>query len=99
MRLRLLMLCALTMTAALPSAAVRAEDELESRLIRIGPQVTLIESDDGKLRMYEDDPTQQAPKCEGPCWMHWVELVAGVAIVVPRNLSNGANLPGEPARR
>jgi hypothetical protein len=69
----------------------------DNRLIRIGPQVTLIESDDGKLRMYEDDPSQQAPKCEtGGCWMNWIEMVAGVAVLVPRNLSNGANLPGEP---
>ena len=69
----------------------------DDRVIRIGPQVTLVEGNDGKLRMWDDDPSQQAPKCEtGGCWMNWIEMVAGVAILVPRNLSNGADLPGEP---
>jgi hypothetical protein len=74
-----------------------ADGNQGDRLIRIGPQVTLVESDDGKLRMYDDDPSQDAPKCEtGGCWMNWVEMVAGVAILAPRNLSNGAELPGQP---
>jgi hypothetical protein len=74
-----------------------ADRNQRNRLIRVGPQVTLVESDDGKLRMYDDDPSQDAPKCEtGGCWMNWVEMVAGVAILAPRNLSNGAELPGQP---
>ena len=74
------------------------DDNQDDRVIRIGPQVTLVESDDGKLRMWDDDPSQDAPKCESQlgCWMNWVEMVTGVAVLVPRNLSNGAGLPGEP---
>jgi hypothetical protein len=90
-------------TAALVGAPVgahaddRTNGNQHDRLLRIGPQVTLIESADGQLRMYEDDPSQEAPKCEtGGCWMNWIEMVAGVAVLVPRNLSNGASLPGEP---
>ena len=54
--------------------------------------MTLIESDDGKLRMYEDDPSQEAPECESPvgCWFNWVQLVAGVAVIAPRNITDGA---------
>jgi hypothetical protein len=90
MRLRGIVLCALAMVTALP-AAVSAADEVEPRLIRIGPQITLIESDDGKLRMFDEDPSQQAPKCEGPCWMNWVQLVAGVAIIAPRNITQSSD--------
>jgi hypothetical protein len=98
-----LALVALVLAAlvAVPSGA-RADDgtddNQDDRTIRIGPQVTLVESDDGKLRMWDDDPAQQAPDCESAlgCWLNWVEMVAGVAVLVPRNLSNGAGLPGEP---
>jgi hypothetical protein len=78
-----------------------ADGNQRNRLIRIGPQVTLVESDDGKLRMYDDDPSQDAPKCESPvgCWFNWVELVAGVAIIAPRNITDGADLPGPEFRR
>jgi hypothetical protein len=91
-----------TVTLMVDPVGANADDggdgNQDDRLIRIGPQVTLIESDDGKLRMYEDDPSQQAPECESPvgCWFNWVELVAGVAVIAPRNITNGANLPGEP---
>lgn len=92
-------------TAALVVAPVGAnaddggDGNQDDRLIRIGPQVTLIESDDGKLRMY-DDPSQQAPECESPvgCWFDWVELVAGVAVIAPRNITDGAQLPGQQFR-
>jgi hypothetical protein len=91
-------------TAALMVAPIGAhaddgdDGNQDGRLIRIGPQVTLIESNDGQLRMYDDDPAQEAPECESQlgCWMNWVQMVAGVAVLVPRNLSNGAGLPGEP---
>ncbi len=65
-------------------------------MIRIGPQVTLVESDDGKLRMWDDDPSQEAPRCESRlgCWFNWVELVAGVAVIAPRNITDGAETAG-----
>ena len=94
-------------TAALVVAptSVHADDGDDSnqddRVIRIGPQVTLVESDDGKLRMWDDDPSQDAPKCESAvgCWFNWVELVAGVAIIAPRNITDGAELPGRQFRQ
>jgi hypothetical protein len=77
-----------------------ADGNQDDRVIRIGPQVTLIESDDGKLRMYDDDPSQEAPECESPvgCWFNWVQLVAGVAVIAPRNITDGAQLPGRQFR-
>jgi hypothetical protein len=94
-------------TAALvaPPIGAHADDEAngdqDNRLIRIGPQVTLMKSDDGKLRMYDDDPSQEAPRCESPvgCWFNWVQLVAGVAVIAPRNITDGAQLPGQQFRR
>ena len=94
-------------TAALMAVPVAAnadggaDGNQDERLIRIGPQVTLIESDDGKLRMYEDDPSQEAPECESPvgCWFNWVQLVAGVAVIAPRNITDGAQLPGQQFRQ
>jgi len=89
---------------AVPTGA-RADDgtdgNQDDRVIRIGPQMTLVESDDGQLRMWDDDPSQEAPKCESPvgCWFNWVELVAGVAIIAPRNITDGAELPGREFRR
>ena len=69
-----------------------------NRLVHIGPQMTLIEGDDGKLRVWEDDPALQAPECESPvgCWFNWVEAVAGVTVLGTRNITNGAELPGTP---
>jgi len=89
--------------AGIPSAALGDAGDPSNggdRLVRIGPQVTLIEGDDGKLRMYEDDPSQQAPECESPlgCWMNWVQMVAGVAVIAPRNITDGAQLPGRQFR-
>ena len=88
-----------------PPIGARADDgangNQDDRLIRIGPQVTLMKSDDGKLRMYDDDPSQEAPRCESPvgCWFNWVQLVAGVAVIAPRNITDGAQLPGQQFRR
>ena len=103
---RVLALVVMTLAALVvaPTGA-HADDEADGnqdeRLIRIGPQVTLIESDDGKLRMYEDDPSQEAPKCESQlgCWINWVQMVAGVAVIAPRNITDGAELPGSQFRR
>jgi len=90
--------------AALPSAAM-ADDgggtgDAANGFVHIGPQMTLIEGDDGKLRVWEDDPAEQAPACESPvgCWFNWVELVAGVAVIAPRNITDGAELPGRQFR-
>ena len=78
-----------------------SEGNQDDRAIRIGPQVTLVESDDGKLRMWDDDPSQEAPKCASQlgCWMNWVQMVAGVAVIAPRNITDGAELPGREFRR
>ena len=78
-----------------------ANGNQDNRLIRIGPQVTLMRSDDGKLRMYDDDPSQEAPKCASPaaCWLNWVQMVAGVAVIAPRNITDGAQMPGQQFRR
>ena len=94
-------------TAALVVAPISAhaddgdDGNQDDRVIRIGPQVTLVESDDGKLRMWDDDPSQDAPRCESAvgCWFNWVELVAGVAIIAPRNITDGAEMPGQQFRR
>ena len=102
---RVLALVVMTLAALVvaPTGA-HADDEVDGnqddRVIRIGPQVTLVESDDGKLRMWDDDPSQEAPKCESQlgCWMNWVEMVTGVAVLVPRNISDGAGLPGGRSR-
>jgi hypothetical protein len=79
----------------------QTDDNRDDGVIRIGPQVTLVESADGKLRMWDDDPAQEAPKCESPvgCWFNWVQLVAGVAVIAPRNITDGAELPGREFRR
>ena len=77
-----------------------ADGNQDDRVIRIGPQVTLVESNDGKLRMWEDDPSQDAPKCEtSGCWMNWIQMVAGVAIIAPRNITDGAEVPGRQFRQ
>jgi hypothetical protein len=100
---RTLALAAAALMAA--PAAVLADDpgggDAGDRLIRIGPQMTLIENAEGQLRMYEDDPYQEAPECESSlgCWVNWVQLVAGVAIIAPRNITDGAELPGRNFRR
>ena len=94
-------------TAALVVAPISAhaddgdDGNQDDRVIRIGPQVTLVEGADGQLRMWDDDPSQDAPRCESAvgCWFNWVQLVAGVAVIAPRNITDGAELPGRQFRQ
>ena len=90
---------ALVTATTLPSSA-RADEAAgappdrgagQSHLIRIGPQMTLIESGDGKLRMY-DDPVDDIKPCESvaACMLTAVQAIGGIAVLSPNAIFEGA---------
>ena len=52
------------------------------RVVKIGPQAVVIVDELGGVRMWEDDPSQQAPACRSAlaCWGGALQIFAGFAI-------------------
>ena len=72
---------------ALPATFARADGSDEppagnERVIKIGPQMVVIEDEHGNVRMY-DDPSQQAPACKSnaDCWGKSLNIFAAFGIL------------------
>ena len=88
---RALALCALLFTAA-PATIARGDEPghdggpdppgATDRVVKIGPQAVVIVDELGNVRMWEDDPSQQAPACRSAlaCWGGALQVFAGFAI-------------------
>jgi len=52
------------------------------RVVKIGPQAVVIVDEHGNVRMWEDDPSQQAPACrsKAACWAGALQIFAGFGI-------------------
>ena len=86
-----LALCALVLTAA-PATIGRADEPVDDggedspgatdRVVKIGPQAVVIVDEFGGVRMWEDDPSQQAPACRSAlaCWGGALQIFAGFSI-------------------
>jgi hypothetical protein len=95
----MLALATVALVTAMPPGAMAEESPAgdasgdEPRLIRIGPQATLIESADGTLRMY-DDPDEQVKVCESTaaCVLTAIQAIGGIAILSPNAVFEGAGV-------
>ena len=88
---RALALCALVLTAA-PTLVARGDEPANGgavdppgatdRVVKIGPQAVVIVDEFGNVRMWEDDPSQQAPACRSAaaCWGGALQIFAGLGI-------------------
>ena len=88
---RALALCALVLTAA-PATIARGEERGQDvgddppsatdRVVKIGPQAVVIVDEHGNVRMWDDDPSQQARACKSAaaCWGGALQIFAGFAI-------------------
>ena len=89
---RALALFALLLTAG-PATIARAEEQpaddggedpptATDRVVKIGPQAVVIVDEHGGVRMWDDDPSQQAPACKSAlaCWGGTLQIFAGFAI-------------------
>jgi len=87
---RALALCALVLMAA-PATIARADEPPDDgedppgatdRVVKIGPQAVVIVDEFGGVRMWDDDPSQQAPACKNAlaCWGGALQIFAGFAI-------------------
>ena len=88
---RALALCALVLTAA-PATIARGDEPADDggedppgatdRVVKIGPQAVVIVDEHGSVRMWDDDPSQQARACKSAlaCWGGALQIFAGFAI-------------------
>lgn len=88
---RALALCALVLASA-PATRARADEPAADggedppgatdRVVKIGPQAVVIVDEFGGVRMWDDDPSQQAPACKNAlaCWGGALQIFAGFAI-------------------
>ena len=88
---RALALCALVLTAA-PATIARGDEPgrdlgddppgATDRVVKIGPQAVVIVDERGDVRMWDDDPSQQARACKSAlaCWGGALQIFAGFAI-------------------
>jgi hypothetical protein len=88
---RALALCVLVLAAA-PATIARGADPADDggedppgstdRVVKIGPQAVVIVDERGNVRMWEDDPSQQARACNSAlsCWGGALQIFAGFAI-------------------
>lgn len=89
---RALVLCALVFTAA-PATIARVDEPpaddggqdppgATERVVKIGPQAVVIVDEHGNVRMWDDDPSQQAVACKSAaaCWGGALQIFAGFAI-------------------
>jgi hypothetical protein len=89
---RALALCALLLTAAPATIALGDERSGDAggqdppratdRVVKIGPQAVVIVDELGNVRMWEDDPSRQAPACRSSlaCWGGALQIFTGFAI-------------------
>jgi hypothetical protein len=88
---RALALCTLALTAA-PATIARGDEPAvdggqdppgaTDRVVKIGPQAVVIVDEHGNVRMWDDDPSQQARACKSAaaCWGGALQIFAGFGI-------------------
>jgi hypothetical protein len=88
---RALALCATLFTAA-PATIARADEAVDDRgpdppgatdrVVKIGPQAVVIVDELGDVRMWDDDPSQEAPACRSAlaCWGGALQIFTGFTI-------------------
>jgi hypothetical protein len=97
---RVLALCALVFTAA-PATIALGDEPGDAhgqgspgptdRVVKIGPQAVVIVDEFGNVRMWDDDPSQQALACKSAaaCWGGALQIFAGFAIATYEDFTTG----------
>jgi len=99
---RALALCALVLTSATATIA-RADEPRDDggqdppgatdRVVKIGPQAVVIVDEFGGVRMWDDDPSQEAPACRSAlaCWSGALQIFAGFAIATYEDVTTSTD--------